>query len=167
MQIDGLYSINILVGEVLKEFQKLTGHVGIDSMDLTHEYSRKLGCIHANRLLKVAENDNSVPQFDRVALNKYQCVPCLTSKARRAPVSASTRTTNRPLELIHLKISGQVENSLHKFKYTVVILDDFTAKSDISILKSRSELFDALFNYKVRSENELQEKGIQSGGSYK
>ena len=62
----------------------------------------------------------------------------------------------RPLELVHLDISGKVEESLHGFLYSASFLDDYTAKSDVYLLKQKSELFNCLNFYKERSERELQ-----------
>lgn len=100
--------------------------------NLVTEWHRKLGHIHAERHFKLSGQDNEVPKFDRVLLNNHQCIPCLTAKARRSSLSPSTRKATRPLELIHLDISGKVEPSLHEFLYTAAFLDDFTAKSDSS-----------------------------------
>lgn len=86
----------------------------------------------------------------------HQCVPCITAKARRSPVLSSTRKTSRPLELVHLDISVPVEPSIEKLLYTVAFLDDNTAKSDVYLLKAKSELFNTLHEYKARSETELQ-----------
>ena len=82
----------------------------------------------------------------------------MSAKARGSSIPPSTRKTSRPLELVHIDISGSVQDSLKNFRYIVAFLDDFTAKMDVYRLKIRAELFDALFEYKARSENELQKQ---------
>ena len=89
---------------------------------LIAEWHRKLGHPHADRYFNLCEMHSEIPNFDRIALKNYQCIPCLTAKAKRAPVRSSTRRTSRPLELVHLDISGKIEESPAGREYTVVFL---------------------------------------------
>ena len=68
-----------------------------------------------------------VPNFDKEVRKHFECILCITAKTRRSTIPDSTRKTIRPLELIHLDISGKVEESLQGYKYTITDLDDFTA----------------------------------------
>lgn len=79
-----------------------------------------------------------LPKFDRKLLQKVLYVPCLSAKARRPPFVASIRISTRPIELIHLDISVKFEPSYDRFRYKVAILDDFTAKFDVMLLKIKS-----------------------------
>ncbi len=88
-------------------------------------------------------------------------MPCLVEKAKRSYIPASSRKTTRPLEIIHLDISGPVERSLEGYRYTVVIGDDFTPASLVKTLKKKSELSHTLVEFKHRAEVELQMYGIK------
>lgn len=102
-----------------------------------------------------------IPKIEKNLLTKVSCAPCCTAKTRRAQINPSTSATYRLLELVHLDISGKVEQSYAGFLHSVVFLDDFTKKSDITLLKNKSDLFNALVAYKMRSEVEFQEFGFQ------
>ncbi len=54
-------------------------------------------------------------------------------------------------------ISGKVEEYYDNYAYTATFLYDFTAESDVTLLKNKSELFKTLVAYIMRSEVELQE----------
>ncbi len=126
-----------------------------------YEWHRKLSHLSPERYNHLSELNNDIPKFNRNPLVNHHCVPCLVGKAKRAPIHRSTRTISRPLELIHLDISGVVEKSLESYAYALMILNDFTAKSDVKILKRKPELANALMNYKVRSEVIHQKYGIK------
>ena len=136
-------------------------HAQVASVNSIDEWHRKLGHIHAERLLKLSQTVQGIPQLSRADLFSHKCIPCITAKARRSSLMPSSRKTPRLLELVRLDISGPVEPSLEKLQYTVEVLDDFTAKSDVYLLKARSELLDTFFEYKARSENELQDYGFR------
>ncbi len=85
----------------------------------------------------------------------------LSRKAKQFYIRASSRKTTRPLELIHLGISGPIELSLESYRYTVVILDDFTDASFVETLKKKSELSHELVKLKHPAEIELQMYGIK------
>ncbi len=101
------------------------------------QWHRKLGHIHPSRLHQISLRNQEIPQFSMTELSSLQCVPCITAKARRSQIAPSARYNTRPLELIHLDISGPVERSLQNYQYTAAILDDFTAKSDVYFLKEK------------------------------
>ncbi len=129
-----------------------------NSIDERH---RKLGHLIPNRLNKLSELNSSIPTFDRELIKQHQCVPCLVGRAKRSYIPSSSRNTTRHLELIHLDISGPVESSLEGYRYTVVIVDDFTAASFGKTLKKKSELSQALGEFKHRAGLELQTYGIK------
>ncbi len=114
-----------------------------------------------NRLKKLFELNESFSTFDRELINQHQCVPWLIGKAKWSYVPFSSRKTTRPLELIHLDLSGLVESSFEGYIYTIVIVDDFTAASFVKTMKKKSELFQALVEFKHRAEFVLQMYGIE------
>ncbi len=54
-----------------------------------------------------------------------------------------------------------MESSREVYRYTVVIVDDFTAASFVKTLKKKSELSQALAEFKHRAEVELKMIGIK------
>ena len=77
------------------------------------EWHRILGHPNPARQYALSKMENDVPQFQRASLFEHQCVPCMTAKFERSKIHSSTRRTTRPLELVHLDISGKMEPSLH------------------------------------------------------
>lgn len=63
-----------------------------------------------------------------------------------------TLTTQRSLELIHIDVSVPNEAAITGRIYALSILDDFTAKSDVFLLKTKDEVYKSLVWYKNRSE---------------
>ena len=108
------------------------------------QWHRKIGHLSTEWFKQHSELNNDIPKFERNSLSTHQYVPCLVGKSKRAPIPRATCKTTAALEQIHLEISGAVEKSLEGYVYTVAILYDFTAKSDVKILKKKSELLNAL-----------------------
>ncbi len=117
------------------------------------EWHRKLGHFSPNRLDKLSELNSSIPTFDRKIIKQLQCVPCLVGKAKRSYFPSWSRKAIRPLELIHLHISGPVESSLEGYQ--------FTAASFFKTLKKKSKLSHELAEFKHRAEVELQMYGTE------
>ncbi len=64
--------------------------------------------------------------FNKKARKLYECIIRFSEKARHAPISGSTRRTTYPLELIQLEIFVNIEESLHKYRYTVLFSINYT-----------------------------------------
>ena len=106
-----------------------------------------------DRLLRLAQTFQDVPQFRRDTLRNLFCVPCSITMMRRAPVRKSLYELRRPLELVHIDITGPVTPSIGNKTYAVSILDDFSTNSDAYFIKRRSEL--AKINVEYRTSAEL------------
>ena len=104
---------------------------------------------------QISKTFDDFPFFEHSILEKIQCVPCLTAKARRAPVRASSFKDLRPLHLVHLDISDPLAPSLAGNTLTVAFLDDFTENSDVFMISSKAALPKVLEHYKARTENVL------------
>ena len=116
------------------------------------EWHRKLCHPSPARYLKAAAMYEDVPQFSKSTLNNILCIPCQVGRAKRAPISRSTRIVQEALELVHLDISGRLTSTLGSNEYFLGIIDDFSPKSDIYFLKHKSDLLDSLMFYKNHSE---------------
>lgn len=120
-----------------------------------------VGHLNADRYYEISEIRRDVPKFDRQVIREYQCIPCITASIRRSKITNYTCVTTRPLELVHLDISGKVEASPQKYMYASTFLDDFTAESDDFLLKTKTELYNFLSHYKAASERELEDKNYR------
>lgn len=76
---DGLYPFSMPVSyrTIAYVAKKNNSNAQIDYWD------RKLGHISAERYFKLSEMVEEIPKIDRVSLNKFQYMPCMTSKAKR------------------------------------------------------------------------------------
>lgn len=124
-------------------------------LNMALEWHNKTGHPHTNRYMKLANMFENIPKFPRQVLDEMLCVPCRLAKLQRRAILPSRRDTIRPLELVHVDITGKMTTtSLGSSCYGIGFMDDFTAKSDVYFLKSKSGLFASLKYYKERAEAE-------------
>lgn len=90
--------------------------------------------------MKLAEHLPPVPNFDRSSLQELQCIPCLKRKTQRAPISSNGFISNHTLHLVHIDIARPVATSIADNRQKLSILDEYTAKSDVFLLKTRTKL---------------------------
>lgn len=122
-------------------------------------WHRSLGHIGSDRLIRSIDQVDGLPKLDRKLVNDLQCIPCIESKTKRAPIPVPTKRITKPLELTHTDISGKISvQSLGGCHYFVVFLDDATSMSAVYFLTKRSEFFDALKAYKALVENQRKER---------
>ena len=157
---DGLFAISLSTKRPSSNGLALNARTNEDKqLDIARKWHNKTGHIHPDRYLSLARLFSEVPRIEKSVLYKLQCVPCLSAKAKRAPVRPSTFKAQRPLHLIHLDISGPVRPSLAGSTLTVAFLDDFSAKSDVYMISAKSSLPKTLMEYKQRSEKSLRTFG--------
>ena len=75
------------------------------------EWHRKHGQVSSERLPRLSKMAEDVPPLDKEVRKHSECISCITAKNRRSAIPDSTRRTTRPLELVHLDISGKFEES--------------------------------------------------------
>ncbi len=124
----------------------------IQDSNPVEEWHLEVGHPSAEGYYSLSQATGSVPKFDRTLLQELQCILRNLAKQNRGPLRKSTRVTSKPLELIHLNISGKVRPSLSGAINAVALLNDFTAISCISLLKNKSDLLQALKTYQNRAE---------------
>ena len=98
-----------------------------------------------------------------VAGEMEMCEGCELSRPRphpHRPVDLSHRST-RPLELVHADLAGPIRvQSWGGSKYMFVLVDDFSRKSWVILLKNKGEAGDRLKEWKALVENE---RGLKLG----
>ena len=117
------------------------------------EWHEKTGHPHADRYLQLSYMFDNVPTFSKQEMEQIVCLPCLTGKAKKAPIRSVDNRTTAPLQEIHLDISGAFIPTLGRETYAVHFLEPRTAKSDVTLLKAKSDLGQALMQYKAYAEN--------------
>ena len=85
-------------------------------------------------------------------MDKLVCIPSLTGKAKKASIRSAELRTDVPLQEIHLDISGPFIPTLTGETYAAHFLESHMAKSDVVLLKARSEIGNALIDYTRYSE---------------
>lgn len=156
---NGLYSMPT---EAQNRMAALVAHApklgsNIEALD----WHNKVGHPSSQRYIQLSNMREDVPTFHSNTLKNIDCVPCLKGKARRAPVRPVPATTIHALEEIHLDISGPFVPTIFGEKYAVHFMDGHTAKSDVRLLKARSELGRALTTYKSYAETFFSPLGFR------
>ena len=64
-------------------------------------------------------------------------MPGLQGNARRARILPIGNLTKRPLQLIHIDISGPVTQSIAGNRYTLAVLDYFSGMSELFMLRTK------------------------------
>ena len=116
------------------------------------QWHYKTGHPSPDRLFRLAQTGQDVPQFPRDTLRNLFCVPCSFMMMRRAPDLKSSYELRHPLQLIYIGITGPLTPPIGNKTYSVSILDSFSANSDAYFIKRRSELANIIVHYKTSAE---------------
>ena len=105
---------------------------------------QQLGHLNYHDLVKIAKKEvvTDLPKINHLEKGKYR--PCQPGKQTRNPhKKTSSICTSRNLELLHMDIMGPTWTaSLGGKKYILVVVDDYSRYTWISLLKEKSEAFD-------------------------
>jgi len=156
---DGLWTMDL--SQVASKAKFAFANIAAGPRNNALHWHNKVGHPGPRRYQELSKMIPSVPHFGTSILQNIHCVPCLTAKAHQAPMTRSHLVVSKPLELIHLDISGPVKRSLNGNTYALSILDSMTAKSDVSFMSAKSQLFNAVVNYKNRVEKEFTHVGFK------
>lgn len=105
------------------------------------------------RTLQWKQMVHGLPNFSAPTVT---CTDCLNGKQHREVMSKnSTWRANMKLELIHVDICGPIlpESNSGK-RYILCFIDDFSRKSWVFILTTKSEAFTCFKNFKIMFEKE-------------
>ena len=99
------------------------------------------------------------------------CKGCARGKNIKNPFPKSETKTKGTLELIHSNVCGPMPStSLSGYEYYVIFIDDYSRKTSIYFLKTKSEVFGKFKELKALIENHLERiiKILRSynGGEY-
>lgn len=114
---------------------------------------------HVNfKAMTMMSREEMVCGIPKLMQPKGICEGCLMSKQVRKPFPSQTNFTAKGvLELIHGDICGPITPRTRN-KYYFLLVDDFSRKMWVYMLKSKGEAFDAFKKFKLLVENETEQK---------
>ncbi|KAG8486393.1 hypothetical protein CXB51_019730 [Gossypium anomalum] len=106
--------------------------------------------------LKLLSKENMVNGLPKINPLDQLCEAWIKGKQHRQSFEAGkTRRARRPLEIVHSDIAGPFDiPSLGGNKYYATFIDDFSRKSWIYLLKTKSEAFDKFIEFKAMVEKQ-------------
>jgi len=100
-------------------------------------WHRRLGHFYNKEMEKYLK-DHDVSEPD--------CLDCKIAKMKRSPHNRETPKASELLEVIHSDIIGPINKSITGKRFILTIIDEFSRKSWIFLLKSKSETIDIIIN---------------------
>lgn len=76
----------------------------INEDNIVIKWHNKVGHLSAQRYMKLSKLTDQVPIFNSEMLRKLECLPCLTAKDRKAPVTSVSETSSQSVEEVHVDI---------------------------------------------------------------
>lgn len=138
----------------LKENQDVTLNVTLSSQDLSNLWHKRLAHLSKPYMNKLRNLVNGI-EFqanDRIE----PCIPCIEGKTCKKPFKNTGTRANNILELVHSDICGPMEEpSFSGSRYMLLFIDDFTRKTHVYFLQSKSQTFDKFREYKAEVEKEM------------
>lgn len=118
-------------------------------------WHRRLGHLNYNDVLKVT--NCGLSSSEKAAIPK--CKVCIEAKQPRQPYKSYGNRSKNVLDLIHTDLCGPMETmSIGKAKYFVTFIDDYSRKTYVYFLRSKSETFPAFQEFKAQVENQTGRK---------
>lgn len=147
--IDGLYRLNGMHGTALAAIGSN------DSLELWH---RRLAHLNHSDLMKM--KNGAVTGISFVdSKNDNACVACCKGKQSRKPFGNSGSRATQLLEIIHADLAGKMETtSIGGSKYCLVLVDDFSRRTFVYMLKHKNEVFDKFCAFKKFVENQTEKR---------
>ena len=147
---------DVVIGEEEGGMYKHKGHLEIA---LVHEATRSCELWH-RRISHI--NYKALPYVNKVVtwlphLNIYHegtFKGCARGKNIKNPFPKSETKTKGTLEIIHSYVCGPIPSTyLSGYEYCVTFIDDYSRKTWIYFLKTKSEVFDKFKEFKSLIEN--------------
>lgn len=127
--------------------------------DISKDWHRKLAHISPSLILKTSQNRcvRGLPNFRKINVD---CEHCQVNKFKRVSFKLINKVrSNRPLELIYMDVWGPTsEIGRRGERFFLLIIDDFSRKSSIYPIQSKSDVFNVFRNHVTRAERFLGTK---------
>ena len=136
--------------------------------DLMH---RRMGHPSEDVLRQVQKHTANFPKG--LSFNQRQsiCRGCAEAKMHLPTFKESTSRASSKFELIHSDLKELPTISYHKYKWFITFFDDFSSYSWVSLLRKKSDAYDAIINFlaMVRNQHNASVRIFMSdaGGEFK
>lgn len=140
-------------------------------MEEVKEWNHRIGNPNPERITEEMNLLQDMPQVSPKTVRFLICPPWLMEKTQRAPIELVGHNNTKPLEIIHLEVQGPMEKpSIGGRRYTIVIMEDFKAKSAFVFLTIRSQVYESERKYMATSERtkncRLKDMRLDSAGQH-
>lgn len=126
------------------------------SLNLWH---RRLGHMNYRDMCRMRNGAVNGVTFDGQANDLKQCEVCCMGKQPRLPFKNVGTRAEGLLDLVHSDLCGFMEvNSIGGARYFLTMVDDFSRKTFIYLLKSKTEVYDIYCDFKALVENQTGSK---------
>ena len=122
------------------------------SVESYRHWHEKCGHISKERYKELAAIRDDVPEFDNKVMEELQCVPCITAKTKKAPISPADNNA-QPYTEVHVDLSGLMDPRIGENIYAVHFLEPHTAKTDVIMIKAKSQIAQIVSYYIATVEN--------------
>ena len=124
------------------------------SIQLWH---RRLGHLNEAYLRKLMQEGARGIKF-RTNEHIKNCVQCINGKMTKQSFKSSESRASKRLQLIHTDLAQMQDLSFKKYKYFLTFLDDFSRKSFVVFLRSKSQVAAAFAQFIVDVETQTGDK---------
>lgn len=91
--------------------------------------------------------------------NFEPCIPCIEGKIKRKPIPSKPGTRAKgALDLVHMDISVVQVPTIEGYRFALILIDDFSRKTFIYLLRHKSETFTKFVEFQNLVERQLQRK---------
>lgn len=143
--VDGLYKLDGKKEMALATIQS------VGSMELWH---RRLAHLNSADLKHMKNGAVKGVSFVDNGINSA-CVACCKGKFSRKPFPKNGSRAGQLLEVVHADLAGKMEcNSIGGNKYCLVLVDDYSRRTFVYMLKHKNETFDRFCSFKSFVENQ-------------
>jgi len=123
------------------------------------KWHQRYGHININDLKKMRAEGMIEGMNFTTNLNQLDCEVCAKCKIHIQPFKNSTYREKDVLGLVHSDICGPISTqSLGGAKYFVTFIDSCTGYTETTMLKNRSDVFEAFKNYKLKVEKQTGQR---------
>ena len=97
-------------------------------------------------LLKARKHLKDFPEIE-FPKEEYLCPGCAQGKMTNRFFPPSTRRASQPFKLIHSDLKSFHIDSYHKFRYVIILLDDYTSAAWTVNLRTKDAALTAMFQF--------------------
>ena len=97
-------------------------------------------------LLKARKHFKDFPEIE-CPKEEHLCPGCAQGKMTNRSFPPSTKRASQPFELIHSNLKLFPIDSYHKFRYVIILLDDYTSAAWTVNLRTKDAAFTATYQF--------------------